>query len=965
MASMIKNLKNVNWGMTLLLNLERSIAAGITLFVISLFLEGGANPLLLLHPLGFFPIILPMGLFAFLLTKAKVPFAGIIQIFISLTIAIGDPLVYLIHKIVPDLIPIDKYGFFNFEILLYVENPPKPSKPDTYHVNPSQVLERVGDATIYPMPSKPVADELIIAANYYVPKNHNLFDFNKKVLWTSLEAHISSQNNREQIKILENALSQNNTLFEEFILRSLLMSNLAILKNLEAANIEAVKARKIFENNDESWMATIDYVNFPAESLFINNLHFVPIYPDSIRPDMDENSRKNAAIDMMAQYYEVFVTFSVVHILLYAYYLHSGDRERSGLELTTGTNGFTADTQLCSPIFHTMLGLHYKEKGDYALSSNELNTALTDNIRARELFSLFEDESHKSFIDNIKYALNIWEVKAKSTSNELDKIIPKRKNSLKTLLGVIFIVGLCFVAYELFRSKSISDSAPIKEIPDTVESSQAKVSNDMPGYLSPAAILQINKLKEEINELQIVLEGLERRSPSKEEVTDIIKKIKQIAYESHLDITKLTFESEVDDGFCYEWPTLIEIAGNYDNLHSFFDKMSKFEKIINIDDISIKPETAQGNDKILITTFMLKMYFFLNESKQSLVKYEENKDEVDQLSKFSRSLLDESIFHKKILEKKLDLIKKQEEKQKEILKSFKNTIDSKDQEMAFLKENAKKPGVKVTASGLQYKVITEGSGPLPKESETVKFHSRVTMIDGTEIENTYKRNEPIVSPLNHVLKGLIEALQLMKVGSKWQVFLPSSLAFGESGKFGDKQIVGSNATVIYEVELLGIISNLVNDNIATMERKIMTAWGEIENAYNRRADIISKLVEAIEGKSNANEAYEAVIKTLMRVKQIQSNEKLVNDPDAFNNFAKAQNDLGVAVGALLISVEKQPAITSSQIFRDIQMQLEGVGDRIMVERLRYNEAAQEFNSAISILSISGKKFSEKPYFKSE
>lgn len=129
---------------------------------------------------------------------------------------------------------------------------------------------------------------------------------------------------------------------------------------------------------------------------------------------------------------------------------------------------------------------------------------------------------------------------------------------------------------------------------------------------------------------------------------------------------------------------------------------------------------------------------------------------------------------------------------------------NKAKEEAFLKENAKKPGVKVTASGLQYKVITEGSGPLPKESDTVKFHSRVTMIDGTEIENTYKRNKPIVSPLKHVLKGLIEALQLMKVGSKWQFFLPSSLAFGESGKFGDRQVIGPNATLIIEVELLGI-----------------------------------------------------------------------------------------------------------------------------------------------------------------
>ena len=119
----------------------------------------------------------------------------------------------------------------------------------------------------------------------------------------------------------------------------------------------------------------------------------------------------------------------------------------------------------------------------------------------------------------------------------------------------------------------------------------------------------------------------------------------------------------------------------------------------------------------------------------------------------------------------------------------------------FLKENAQKPGVKVTASGLQYKVITEGTGPRPKESDTVKVHYRGNLLDGTEFDSSYKRNEPAVFPLKNVIKGWSEALQLMRVGSKYQVVLPSSLAYGEQGA---GQAIGPNAALVFEVELLGI-----------------------------------------------------------------------------------------------------------------------------------------------------------------
>jgi len=121
----------------------------------------------------------------------------------------------------------------------------------------------------------------------------------------------------------------------------------------------------------------------------------------------------------------------------------------------------------------------------------------------------------------------------------------------------------------------------------------------------------------------------------------------------------------------------------------------------------------------------------------------------------------------------------------------------------FLAENKKKEGVKTTASGLQYKVIKEGSGAQPKETDTVVANYRGTLIDGTEFDNSYKRGQPATFPLSGVIKGWTEALQLMKVGSKYQLFIPANLAYGERAMGSD---IGPNSTLIFEVELVGIQS---------------------------------------------------------------------------------------------------------------------------------------------------------------
>jgi FKBP-type peptidyl-prolyl cis-trans isomerase FklB len=119
----------------------------------------------------------------------------------------------------------------------------------------------------------------------------------------------------------------------------------------------------------------------------------------------------------------------------------------------------------------------------------------------------------------------------------------------------------------------------------------------------------------------------------------------------------------------------------------------------------------------------------------------------------------------------------------------------------FLDENGKRPGVVVLASGLQYEIITEGTGPKPTAKDKVTCHYHGTLIDGTVFDSSVSRGQPATFPLNMVIKGWTEGLQLMTVGSKWRFFIPPQLAYG------DRQVstqIGPNSTLIFDVELLGI-----------------------------------------------------------------------------------------------------------------------------------------------------------------
>ncbi len=120
---------------------------------------------------------------------------------------------------------------------------------------------------------------------------------------------------------------------------------------------------------------------------------------------------------------------------------------------------------------------------------------------------------------------------------------------------------------------------------------------------------------------------------------------------------------------------------------------------------------------------------------------------------------------------------------------------------AFLAANKSKDGVVTLPSGLQYKILTAGAGPKPTPSDSVKCNYRGTLIDGKEFDSSYKRGQPATFEVGQVIKGWTEALQLMPVGSKWQIFVPSSLGYGERGAGAE---IGPNATLIFEVELLSI-----------------------------------------------------------------------------------------------------------------------------------------------------------------
>jgi FKBP-type peptidyl-prolyl cis-trans isomerase FklB len=160
-----------------------------------------------------------------------------------------------------------------------------------------------------------------------------------------------------------------------------------------------------------------------------------------------------------------------------------------------------------------------------------------------------------------------------------------------------------------------------------------------------------------------------------------------------------------------------------------------------------------------------------------------------------KALMTDDEVHATLTQFQTDMKAKMEEKRKEAGDASKTAGE------AFLAANKNKEGVTVLPSGLQYKVMTAGTGPKPTASDTVTCNYRGTLVDGTEFDSSYKRGEPASFPVGQVIKGWTEALQLMPVGSKWQLFIPSNLAYGEQGAGAD---IPPNSTLIFEVELISI-----------------------------------------------------------------------------------------------------------------------------------------------------------------
>src|ERR1700724_969846 len=174
---------------------------------------------------------------------------------------------------------------------------------------------------------------------------------------------------------------------------------------------------------------------------------------------------------------------------------------------------------------------------------------------------------------------------------------------------------------------------------------------------------------------------------------------------------------------------------------------------------------------------------------------------VDVLDKKPMAMTDQELqetlqaFQQKMMQKQQEALSKKQEQMKGVAE--KNRVDGK----KFLEENAKKTGVKTTASGLQYKVIKEGAGDKPKDSDVVEANYRGTTIDGKEFDSSAKHGSASSFPVNGVIKGWSEALKLMPVGSKWELFIPSDLAYGDEGEGED---IAPGSTLIFDVALFNI-----------------------------------------------------------------------------------------------------------------------------------------------------------------
>lgn len=180
--------------------------------------------------------------------------------------------------------------------------------------------------------------------------------------------------------------------------------------------------------------------------------------------------------------------------------------------------------------------------------------------------------------------------------------------------------------------------------------------------------------------------------------------------------------------------------------------------------------------------------------------------------------------------------------------------------------------------------------------------------------------------------------------------------------------------VIVVAGLLGLWAAVGYNRLVRLDQGVQGQWAEVENVYQRRADLVPNLVETVKGAANFEKStLTAVTEARARVGQVspEATEKIASDPAAFQRFQQAQDGLSSALSRLLVVSERYPELKATAAFRDLQAQLEGTENRIAVARMRFNEAAQAFNSArntfptVMIAGMFGQRFAEKTFFKAQ
>jgi len=187
-----------------------------------------------------------------------------------------------------------------------------------------------------------------------------------------------------------------------------------------------------------------------------------------------------------------------------------------------------------------------------------------------------------------------------------------------------------------------------------------------------------------------------------------------------------------------------------------------------------------------------------------------------------------------------------------------------------------------------------------------------------------------------------------------------------------KTLIGCLGILLIVVIIIGLTVSGTYNSLVTLDQSVRSQWAQVENVYQRRADLVPNLVETVKGAAAfEKDTFTAVTEARAKVGQVRLDDSIVNNPEAFAKFQEAQDGLSSALSRLMVVVEKYPDLKATQNFRDLQVQLEGTENRITVERQRFNETAQAFNTkrnkfpTVLIAGFFGEKFKEKSYFKAQ